>query len=192
MDLAGDGWKVFAGSCLDRLRELPDESVDAVVTDPPYGLSNTDPAHVSQALVRWVSGERDFIPEGKGFMGKAWDAFVPPPAVWDECLRVLKPGGHVLAFAGSRTFDLMALSIRLAGFEIRDSVAWLYGSGFPKSLDVSKAIDKAAGVEREGLTETVSDLFGEREQQQAVTKKNTLARNSASGEKLQGDRFMAQ
>ena len=165
MDLQGEGWKVFAGSCLDRLRELPDESVDAVVTDPPYGLSNTDPAHVSQALVRWVSGERDFIPEGKGFMGKAWDAFVPPPAVWDECLRVLKPGGHVLAFAGSRTFDLMALSIRLAGFEIRDSVAWLYGSGFPKSLDVSKAIDKAAGVEREVLTETVSDLFGERKQQ---------------------------
>jgi DNA modification methylase len=145
MDLQGEGWRVFAGSCLDRLRELPDESVDAVVTDPPYGLSNTDPAHVSDALVRWVSGERDFIPEGKGFMGKAWDAFVPPPAVWDECLRVLKPGGHVLAFAGSRTFDLMALSIRLAGFEIRDSVAWLYGSGFPKSLDVSKAIDKTNG-----------------------------------------------
>jgi site-specific DNA-methyltransferase (adenine-specific) len=149
VDISGAGWRVFSGSCLDRLRELPDESVDAVVTDPPYGLSNTDPGHVSDALVRWVSGERDFIPEGKGFMGKAWDAFVPPPAVWDECLRVLKPGGHVLAFAGSRTFDLMALSIRLAGFEIRDSVAWLYGSGFPKSLDVSKAIDKAAGVERE-------------------------------------------
>jgi site-specific DNA-methyltransferase (adenine-specific) len=165
VDISGAGWRVFSGSCLDRLRELPDESVDAVVTDPPYGLSNTDPGHVSDALVRWVSGERDFIPEGKGFMGKAWDAFVPPPAVWDECLRVLKPGGHVLAFAGSRTFDLMALSIRLAGFEIRDSVAWLYGSGFPKSLDVSKAIDKAAGVEREVLTETVSDLFGEREEQ---------------------------
>jgi site-specific DNA-methyltransferase (adenine-specific) len=165
VDISGAGWRVFSGSCLDRLRELPDESVDAVVTDPPYGLSNTDPAHVSDALVRWVSGERDFIPEGKGFMGKAWDAFVPPPAVWDECLRVLKPGGHVLAFAGSRTFDLMALSIRLAGFEIRDSVAWLYGSGFPKSLDVSKAIDKAAGVEREVLTETVSDIFGEREEQ---------------------------
>jgi site-specific DNA-methyltransferase (adenine-specific) len=164
VDISGAGWRVFSGSCLDRLRELPDESVDAVVTDPPYGLSNTDPGHVSDALVRWVSGERDFIPDGKGFMGKAWDAFVPPPAVWDECLRVLKPGGHVLAFAGSRTFDLMALSIRLAGFEIRDSVAWLYGSGFPKSLDVSKAIDKAAGAQREVLTETVSDLFGEREE----------------------------
>ena len=168
VDISGAGWRVFSGSCLDRLRELPDGSVDAVVTDPPYGLSNTDPGHVSDALVRWVSGERDFIPDGKGFMGKAWDAFVPPPAVWDECLRVLKPGGHVLAFAGSRTFDLMALSIRLAGFEIRDSVAWLYGSGFPKSLDVSKAIDKASGVEREVLTETVSDLFGEREKEEVV------------------------
>ena len=77
-----------------------------------------------------------------GFMGHEWDAFVPPVAVWDECLRVLKPGGHLLAFAGSRTHDLMTLGIRLAGFEIRDSVAWLYGSGFPKSMDVSKAIDK--------------------------------------------------
>jgi hypothetical protein len=81
-------------------------------------------------------------------MGKAWDRFVPPPAVFDECLRVLKPGGWLLCFAGSRTVDLMTLSIRLAGFELRDSIAWLYGSGFPKSLDVSKAIDKAAGAER--------------------------------------------
>jgi DNA modification methylase len=131
---------VFEGDCLERLRQLPDASVDAVVTDPPYGLANTDPAHVVEALTKWATGDRDFIPTGKGFMGKAWDAFVPPPAVWDECLRVLKPGGHLLAFAGSRTFDLMTLSIRMAGFDIRDSIAWLYGSGFPKSLDVSKAI----------------------------------------------------
>src|SRR5690606_25202646 len=87
-------------------------------------------------------GDRTYLPGGSGFMGKAWDAFVPPVAVWDECMRVLKPGGHLLAFAGSRTFDLMTLSVRLAGFEIRDSIAWLYGSGFPKSMDVSKAIDK--------------------------------------------------
>ena len=78
------------------------------------------------------AGDREATPSGRGFGGKSWDAFVPPPAVWDECLRVLKPGGHLLAFAGARTFDLMGLSIRLAGFEIRDSVAWLYGSGFPK------------------------------------------------------------
>ena len=137
------------GDCLDVLRDLPDCSVDAVVTDPPYGLANTDPAHVAETITRWVNGERDYLPGGSGFMGKAWDAFVPPVAVWDDCLRVLKPGGHVLAFAGSRTVDLMTLGLRLAGFDIRDSVAWLYGSGFPKSLDVSKAIDKAAGAERE-------------------------------------------
>ena len=143
------GVKLHHGDCLAVLRELPDASVDAVVTDPPYGLSNTDPSHVAETITRWVSGDREYLPGGSGFMGKAWDAFVPPVAVWDECLRVLKPGGHLLAFAGSRTFDLMALGIRLAGFDVRDSVAWLYGSGFPKSLDVSKAIDKAAGAERE-------------------------------------------
>jgi site-specific DNA-methyltransferase (adenine-specific) len=142
----GHGVTLHHADCLDVLRSLPDCSVDAVICDPPYGLANTDPAHVVEALTRWSQGDRDFIPSGRGFMGKEWDAFVPPPAVWDECARILKPGGHLLAFAGSRTFDLMALSIRFAGFEIRDSIAWLYGSGFPKSLDVSKAIDKAQGA----------------------------------------------
>ncbi|WP_413600817.1 DNA-methyltransferase [Curtobacterium sp. Curtsp57] len=136
------GVTLFHGDCLDVLRELPDESVHAVVTDPPYGLSNTDPGHVSEAITHWTTGDRSFLPSaGGGFMGKAWDEFVPPPAVWDECMRVLKPGGHLLAFAGSRTIDLMALSIRLAGFDIRDSIAWLYGSGFPKSMDVAKAVE---------------------------------------------------
>jgi len=143
-----DAVTLYHGDCLDVLRELPDASVHAVVTDPPYGLANTSPQQVADTIVRWVNGDRDCLPGGSGFMGKAWDAFVPPVAVWDECLRVLKPGGHVLAFAGSRTHDLMALALRLAGFEIRDSIAWLYGSGFPKSLDVSKAIDKHLGAER--------------------------------------------
>jgi DNA modification methylase len=144
-----DETSVYIGDCLDVLRALPDESVDAVVTDPPYGLSNTDPGHIVEALGKWLGGDRTFLPStGGGFMGKAWDSFVPPPAVWDEALRVLKPGGHLLAFAGSRTQDLMGLSIRLAGFDVRDNIAWLYGSGFPKSMDVSKAIDKAAGAER--------------------------------------------
>ena len=138
----GHGVTLHHGDCLDVLRDLPDASVDAVVTDPPYGLANTDPAHVAATITRWVNGERDYMPGGAGFMGAKWDAFVPPVAVWDECLRVLKPGGHVLTFAGSRTVDLMTLGLRLAGFEIRDSIAWLNGAGFPKSLDVSKAIDK--------------------------------------------------
>jgi site-specific DNA-methyltransferase (adenine-specific) len=139
MDIQGDGWKVLAGSCLDRLLELDDCSIDAVVTDPPYEL---------------------------GFMGKSWDSsgIAYNVEVWRQCLRVLKPGGHILAFGGSRTWHRLAVAIEDAGFELRDSIAWIYGSGFPKSLDVSKAIDKAAGAEREVVIETVVDIFGEREE----------------------------
>lgn len=114
--------RLLQGDCRDVLKTLPDNSVDSIVTDPPYGLS---------------------------FMGKKWDYDVPSVEVWMECLRVLKPGGHLLAFAGTRTQHRMACRIEDAGFEIRDMIAWVYGSGFPKSLDVSKAIDKAAGAERE-------------------------------------------
>ena len=114
---------------------MADNSVDAIVTDPPYGLS---------------------------FMGKKWDYDVPSVEIWAECLRVLKPGGHLLAFAGTRTQHRMAVRIEDAGFEIRDMIAWVYGSGFPKSLDVSKAIDKAAGAQREviGNYEVTRDLSG--------------------------------
>ena len=140
---------IHHGDCIETMNAMPPESVDAIVCDPPYGLSNTTPAQVADTITKWAGGDRGHVPTGRGFMGKAWDAFVPPPAVWDECMRVLKPGGHMVVFAGSRTQDLMGLSIRLAGFEMRDSLAWLYGSGFPKSHDVGKAIDKAAGAERE-------------------------------------------
>ena len=140
---------IHQGDCPDVLRAMADSSIDAICTDPPYGLSEHKPATIMAAITAWTSGGRGHVPDGRGFMSAQWDAFVPPPAVWDECLRVLKPGGHMLVFAGTRTVDLMGLSIRLAGFEIRDSISWLYGSGFPKSLDVSKAIDKAAGAERE-------------------------------------------
>lgn len=114
--------RVLVGSCLERLRELDDASVSSIVTDPPYELA---------------------------FMGKAWDAsgIAYNVDVWRECLRVLKPGGYLLAFGGTRTYHRMVVAIEDAGFEIRDSVHWIYGSGFPKSLDVSKAIDKAAGAE---------------------------------------------
>ena len=141
---------VIHGDCLEELKKIDDNSVDAVVTDPPYGLSNTKPAQVADVLKAWVTGDTVSVPAKRGgFMGKDWDSFVPPPAVWEECMRVLKPGGHMAVFAGARTQDLMGLSIRLAGFEIRDTLGWVYGSGFPKSMDVSKAIDKAAGAERE-------------------------------------------
>jgi len=114
--------QIICGDNVETLRTLPDACVDACVTDPPYGLA---------------------------FMGKRWDYDVPGVELWSEVLRVLKPGGHLLAFAGTRTQHRMAVRIEDAGFEIRDMIAWVYGSGFPKSLDVSKAIDKAAGAERE-------------------------------------------
>jgi DNA modification methylase len=138
---------VHHGDNREVLRGLADNSVDAIVTDPPYGLSDKTPDAdlVRKVLGVWLTG-RDVEVGGSGFMGRAWDAFVPGPVVWRECFRVLKPGGHLLAFFGTRTYDLGAIPIRLAGFEVRDLIAWLYGTGFPKSLDVSKAIDKAKGV----------------------------------------------
>jgi site-specific DNA-methyltransferase (adenine-specific) len=113
-------WHLQHGDALAVLRKMPSDSMDSIVTDPPYGLA---------------------------FMGKKWDYDVPDEAIWRECLRVLKPGGYLLAFAGTRTQHRMAVRIEDAGFEIRDLIAWVYGSGFPKSLDVSKAIDKAAGAD---------------------------------------------
>src|SRR5699024_9972400 len=113
---------IHHGDCIETMNAMPPESVDAIVTDPPYGL---------------------------GFMGKKWDG-LPPSLEWAEaCYRVLKPGGHIAAFGGTRTWHRLAVAIEDAGFEMRDSLAWLYGSGFPKSHDVGKAIDKLAGAERE-------------------------------------------
>ena len=140
---------IIHGDCLEELKKLDDNSIDAVVCDPPYGLSNTKPQQVADVLKAWVTGDTVSVPAKRGgFMGKDWDSFVPPPAVWEECMRVLKPGGHMAVFAGARTQDLMGLSIRLAGFEIRDTLGWIYGSGMPKSLDVSKAIDRSNGENR--------------------------------------------
>lgn len=123
--------KIYLGSNLDVLPTLPDNSIDAIVTDPPYEL---------------------------GFMGKAWDAtgIAYSIELWRECLRVLKPGGHLLAFGGTRTWHRLAVAIEDAGFEIRDNIAWLYGSGFPKSHNIAKGIDKASGYDGEVIgTETV-------------------------------------
>lgn len=115
---------IHTGSNLDVLPTLPDNSIDAIVTDPPYEL---------------------------GFMGKVWDStgIAYNLALWKECLRVLKPGGHILAFSGSRTYHRMTCAIEDAGFEVRDQMMWVYGTGFPKSHNISKAIDKVAGAERE-------------------------------------------
>jgi DNA modification methylase len=114
--------KIHCGNSLDVLKTFASNSVDAVVTDPPYGLS---------------------------FMGKKWDCQVPDQKIWEECLRVVKHGGYLLSFAGTRTQHRMAVRIEDAGFEIRDIIAWVYGSGFPKSLNIGKAVDNLLGNERE-------------------------------------------
>jgi DNA modification methylase len=129
---------IHTGDCRVILPTIPDNSIDSIVTDPPYEL---------------------------GFMGKSWDStgIAYDVTVWQQCLRVLKPGGHIIAFGGSRTYHRLAVAIEDAGFEIRDQIQWIYGSGFPKSLDVSKAIDKKYDAIREIVSDTYNDMFGEYE-----------------------------
>ena len=118
--------KLMLGDNMESLRKLPDNSIDSCVTDGPYGLS---------------------------FMGKKWDYDVPSVEFWKEVYRVLKPGGHILSFGGTRTYHRMAVNIEDAGFEIRDQVQWLYGSGFPKSHNIGKSVDKIEGNQREVVGE---------------------------------------
>ena len=114
--------KILCGNCLEVMKDFKDNTFDSVVTDPPYGLR---------------------------FMGKGWDHGVPGVDYWKEVLRVAKPGAFLLAFGGTRTFHRLAVAIEDAGWEIRDTIGWIYGSGFPKSHNVGKAVDKLQGNERE-------------------------------------------
>ncbi|MFG8756575.1 site-specific DNA-methyltransferase [Pseudomonas aeruginosa] len=133
-------YTLHLGDCLQVLKTFPDNSFDSVVTDPPYGLTTNKKGGTGVASVNLDSPYgRSRIGTGNGaggFMGMKWDSDVPPIEVWTECLRVLKPGGYLLAFAGTRTQHRMALRIEEAGFEIRDMIAWVYGSGFPKSKNL--------------------------------------------------------
>ena len=133
------------------LKTVADASIDSIVTDPPYALTEVKTS--AQSFGSQLNGGRskEQKAQRRGFMGKAWDTGETAFATefWAECLRVLKPGGHVVAFSGTRTYHRMACAIEDAGFEVRDMLQWIYGSGFPKSHDVSKGIDKAAGAERE-------------------------------------------
>lgn len=122
--------KVIHGDALKVLPTLEAESVDAVVTDPPYAFR---------------------------FMGQHWGRALPNPAIWRVMLRVMKPGAHALVFGGPRTFHRLAVALEDAGFELRDTLMWLYGSGFPKSHDISKAIDRGAGAKREVVSEYATD-----------------------------------
>jgi DNA modification methylase len=124
--------KLMQGDNIESLKKLPDNSIDSVVTDPPYGLS---------------------------FMNKKWDHQVPSIEFWKEVYRVLKPGGHVLSFGGTRTYHRMTVNIEDAGFEIRDQIMWLYGSGFPKSHNIGKSVDKIRGNEREVVGEKTGGAY---------------------------------
>lgn len=164
---SSNGVDVYCAEALELLRRFPDNCVHSVVCDPQYGLSNVSTTDTIAAIAAWVSGDRERVPVGKGFMGNDWDAFVPPPAIWDECYRVLTPGGHLLSFAGTRMADLTGLSIRLAGFEIRDSIdcighriSWLYGSGFPKSYNVGDGWGTALKPAHEPIIVARKPLIG--------------------------------
>ena len=137
-------FQLVLGDCSDRLKELPANSIDSIVTDPPYALVQSSRNGSAQPGDMTTPYGRSGPSKVRGFMGHEWDngevAF--DPNFWKECLRVLKPGGHVLAFGGSKTYHRLASAIENAGLEIRDQIMWLYGQGFPKSLDVSKAITK--------------------------------------------------
>jgi hypothetical protein len=127
----GEGNYIYNGDNVEVLRTLPDNSVDSVVTDPPYGLK---------------------------FMGKQWDYDVPSVELWKECYRVLKPGGYLLSFGSSRTYHRMAVKVEDAGFEIRDQIMWVYGSGFPKSHNIGKAVDRINGTQREVINEIKQEV----------------------------------
>lgn len=176
--LAGDAVTVYVGDCLQVLRSddfgydwslgyrpgrlIPDASVDAVITDPPYGIGfmgkqwDCGKSFVERKAARRNTSDHvggNHNPSGAADAARTRRVEAQRFGAWcgvwaSECLRVLKPGGHLLAFGGARTWHRLASAVEDAGFEVRDSIAWLYGGGFPKSVDVSKAIDKAAGVER--------------------------------------------
>lgn len=145
-------WELIQADCRAVLACMSDNSVDAVVTDPPYHLTSIVKRFGgANAAPAGFGTDGAFSRASRGFMGQEWDGgdIAFNPALWAEVLRVLKPGGHMVAFSGTRTYHRMACAIEDSGFEIRDQIAWVYGSGFPKSHDVSKALDKMAGAERE-------------------------------------------
>lgn len=161
--------QIICGDCIEKLKEIPDESISSVVTDPPYGLSKHP--DIKEVMINWCNDEK-YEHNSNGFMGKNWDSFVPGPEYWKEVYRVLKPGGYLLCFAGTRTHDLMSVAIRFGGFEIRDEICWMYGclsedseilteNGWKKYNDIKK-IDKvfSFNLETNKLEKTkVNDIF---------------------------------
>lgn len=168
---------LIQGDCLDALKTLDENSVDSVVTDPPYGLGKEP--DVAEVMQHWINGDV-YEQGGGGFMGKSWDSFVPGPEYWKEVYRVLKPGGHILVFSSTRTWDLLSVALRFAGFQNRDTIrreyvdgepeaidadgepidittlSWCYGSGFPKSRNIW--YDIKDDIEKELAKQGVEDI----------------------------------
>ncbi len=142
--LAEAGVTLVHGDSRLEMAEMEENSIDAIVTDPPYGLTD-GPLDIESLLTEWMAGG-EHKSAGCGFMGKKWDSTVPSPALWREALRVLKPGGHCLAFAGTRTVDLTTMALRLAGFEVRDVLIWHYGQGMPKSRNIGHQLGLVSGT----------------------------------------------
>lgn len=138
----------MCGDATAVMATLPDGCVHVSYFDPPYGLSAQSTENIVECLTTWLAGGV-YTHKASGFMGANWDAFTPGPEVFREVHRCLRPGGYCVAFSSTRTVDLLGIAVRLAGFEIRPGLAWAFGSGFPKSLDVSRSIDSSWGMERE-------------------------------------------
>ena len=139
------GITIYHGDCLGVMRAMNENSVDSIVTDPPYGLTQNKRGGSGEASLNLTSpAGRSRVTTGGGFMGQQWDATTPGIGVWQEAIRIAKPGAHLLAFGGTRTHHRLMCAIEDAGWEIRDCVMWVYGTGFPKSLNVQQAINKAA------------------------------------------------
>jgi len=143
-------YEIIHADVLEALKKMPDASFDACLTDPPYALGTKEPT--VEEIIAYLTGAR--LDTGGDFMSKKWD--LPSVAVWKETIRVLRPGAHVLAFGGSRMFDMLTIGIRAAEFEVRDVLSWMYSTGFPKSFNLGKAIDAAAGAEREVIGEKMT------------------------------------
>jgi site-specific DNA-methyltransferase (adenine-specific) len=175
-------FKLMLGDNIESLKKLPDNSIDSIVTDPPYALTSIRKRFGKEGSAPAQYGtDGAFQRASKGFMGKEWDAEVPTVEFWREVYRVLKPGGHVLSFGGTRTYHRMVVNIEDAGFEIRDQIMWLYGSGFPKSHNISKAIDKVEGNERKVIGKKIQRVDGTLRNQQpngGFMKENVITKKS--------------
>ena len=176
--------KVLHGDNIELLKQYPDNYFDAIVTDAPYGLGKEPNA--TELMKDWIEKGYHEV-GGSGFMGKQWDAFVPQPLFWKEVFRVLKHGGHVLSFFGSRTYDWGVMAMRFAGFEVRDCIQWVYGSGFPKSNNIHNTLknDLQCKVEKKNVINAITSSFQLKEAKemdgQNIVVENVLAKVSERG-----------